>query len=409
MRLPVGTTVSEAEKALIQITLQHTKNNKTRAAEILGISLKTLFNKLKEYGAAAEADRALRDVLEDQAANCDPRPGDDRGSWACRRYTSTISREPAIDSAAYRADLITKQVKDYLTERVQEMEDRRATHPATAKELHQDWVEIVRTDPAIPTMLERTTANADLVLNIRIVGRDGRHPGGLESAPARHAARRRAPFCGYRGQESVSQFLGRGVPRRVLHRDAVVRGGRRRPAAVPDYFGDPVGAVAGRAEEAAAEVSALRCCARWRYRIGLGLLLPVLILHPLERLSSRIDSIRTGEPAAAQDCSAGGQGVCGSAVEAGLAGPAVPGSAGERDVAAQQRAGAVAAAGRGGADSRRVGAGDDGRGGRAPDAGQGSRRDGGQAHERGLSAFKRFGRGDPARPCRAMRPCATGW
>ncbi len=52
-RLTVGTTVSEAEKMLIQLTLRHTKNNKTRAAEILGISLKTLFNKLKEYGAAA--------------------------------------------------------------------------------------------------------------------------------------------------------------------------------------------------------------------------------------------------------------------------------------------------------------------------------------------------------------------
>lgn len=56
VRLPVGTTVSEAEKALIQLTLQHTKNNKTRAAEILGISLKTLFNKLKEYGAAEGTD-----------------------------------------------------------------------------------------------------------------------------------------------------------------------------------------------------------------------------------------------------------------------------------------------------------------------------------------------------------------
>ncbi len=52
VRLPVGTTVSEAERALIQVTLHHTKNNKTRAAEILGISLKTLFNKLKEYGSA---------------------------------------------------------------------------------------------------------------------------------------------------------------------------------------------------------------------------------------------------------------------------------------------------------------------------------------------------------------------
>jgi DNA-binding NtrC family response regulator len=56
VRLPVGTTVSDAERALIQLTLTHTKNNKTRAAEILGISLKTLFNKLKEYGAAEPAD-----------------------------------------------------------------------------------------------------------------------------------------------------------------------------------------------------------------------------------------------------------------------------------------------------------------------------------------------------------------
>ncbi len=56
VRLPVGTTVSDAEKALIQVTLQHTKNNKTRAAEILGISLKTLFNKLKEYGTGEQAD-----------------------------------------------------------------------------------------------------------------------------------------------------------------------------------------------------------------------------------------------------------------------------------------------------------------------------------------------------------------
>ncbi len=54
VRLPVGTTVGDGEKALIMMTLQHTKNNKTRAAEILGISLKTLFNKLKEYGSSAE-------------------------------------------------------------------------------------------------------------------------------------------------------------------------------------------------------------------------------------------------------------------------------------------------------------------------------------------------------------------
>jgi DNA-binding NtrC family response regulator len=48
----VGTTVEEAERGLIMRTLEHTRNNKTKAAEILGISLKTLHNKLKEYGAA---------------------------------------------------------------------------------------------------------------------------------------------------------------------------------------------------------------------------------------------------------------------------------------------------------------------------------------------------------------------
>jgi DNA-binding NtrC family response regulator len=51
VRVPIGTTVGEAEKNLILRTLEHTRNNKTRAAEILGISLKTLHNKLKEYGA----------------------------------------------------------------------------------------------------------------------------------------------------------------------------------------------------------------------------------------------------------------------------------------------------------------------------------------------------------------------
>jgi DNA-binding NtrC family response regulator len=56
VRFAVGTTVEEAEKGLILRTLEHTKNNKTRAAEILGISLKTLHNKLKEYGAAKEEE-----------------------------------------------------------------------------------------------------------------------------------------------------------------------------------------------------------------------------------------------------------------------------------------------------------------------------------------------------------------
>jgi DNA-binding NtrC family response regulator len=63
VRLGVGTTVEEAERLLILKTLEATTNNKTRAAEILGISLKTLHNKLKEYGSAA-ADAAGKEEAE---------------------------------------------------------------------------------------------------------------------------------------------------------------------------------------------------------------------------------------------------------------------------------------------------------------------------------------------------------
>jgi len=51
IRFPVGTTVDDAERELILQTLTATSQNKTRAAELLGISLKTLHNKLKEYEA----------------------------------------------------------------------------------------------------------------------------------------------------------------------------------------------------------------------------------------------------------------------------------------------------------------------------------------------------------------------
>jgi DNA-binding NtrC family response regulator len=48
-RLEPGMTVDDAERRLIMLTLEHTGNNKTRAAELLGISLKTLHNKLNRF------------------------------------------------------------------------------------------------------------------------------------------------------------------------------------------------------------------------------------------------------------------------------------------------------------------------------------------------------------------------
>jgi len=48
----VGATLSEMERKLILQTLQMTAQNKTKAAQILGISIRTLRNKLNEYREA---------------------------------------------------------------------------------------------------------------------------------------------------------------------------------------------------------------------------------------------------------------------------------------------------------------------------------------------------------------------
>jgi DNA-binding NtrC family response regulator len=47
--LPIGTPIEEVERQMILVTLRKTENNKTRAAELLRISLKTLHNKLRLY------------------------------------------------------------------------------------------------------------------------------------------------------------------------------------------------------------------------------------------------------------------------------------------------------------------------------------------------------------------------
>jgi DNA-binding NtrC family response regulator len=56
LTLTPGMTVDEAERRLILLTLEHTRNNKTRAAEILGISLKTLHNKLNRLKMEQEEE-----------------------------------------------------------------------------------------------------------------------------------------------------------------------------------------------------------------------------------------------------------------------------------------------------------------------------------------------------------------
>jgi len=56
LQFNVGTPLAEMEKTTIFATLEHCRGNKKRAAEILGVSLKTLYNRLTEYNAVEEQD-----------------------------------------------------------------------------------------------------------------------------------------------------------------------------------------------------------------------------------------------------------------------------------------------------------------------------------------------------------------
>ena len=55
LRLQVGMSLAEAERMLILATLEACEGNKRQAAELLGVSLKTVYNKLVSYGCVVSA------------------------------------------------------------------------------------------------------------------------------------------------------------------------------------------------------------------------------------------------------------------------------------------------------------------------------------------------------------------
>jgi DNA-binding NtrC family response regulator len=50
------------EETYVRLTLKHTGNNKTRAAQLLGISLRTLHNKVQAY----QSGKVLTAVASDE-------------------------------------------------------------------------------------------------------------------------------------------------------------------------------------------------------------------------------------------------------------------------------------------------------------------------------------------------------
>jgi len=63
LSFPYGATLESVERALISQTLSATNGNKTSAAQLLGISLKTLHNKLTEYKKTPRAEEAPNEVI----------------------------------------------------------------------------------------------------------------------------------------------------------------------------------------------------------------------------------------------------------------------------------------------------------------------------------------------------------
>jgi two-component system response regulator AtoC len=49
LHVKIGTSIAEVERRIILATLEHVEGNKTKASEILKISLKTLYNRLNQY------------------------------------------------------------------------------------------------------------------------------------------------------------------------------------------------------------------------------------------------------------------------------------------------------------------------------------------------------------------------
>jgi DNA-binding NtrC family response regulator len=64
LEIRVGSRIHDMERSLIEATLDHFQGNKRRAADALGCSLKTLYNKLNEYAKAHAKGYSRRSVGE---------------------------------------------------------------------------------------------------------------------------------------------------------------------------------------------------------------------------------------------------------------------------------------------------------------------------------------------------------
>ena len=76
-------------------------------------------------------------------------------------------------SAFDRADVVADEVNGYLIEHLNVATETSGTPPTSVDQLKESWTETIRTDRSIRSRLERTLANAKLVLSIRVTDTQG--------------------------------------------------------------------------------------------------------------------------------------------------------------------------------------------------------------------------------------------
>lgn len=213
-------------------------------------------------------------------------------------YLSDFTRI-SFEGASDRADLVAEQFKLYLENHLNLEMDRHGLHPTSVSEWEDGWTAIIRNDPDITEMLNRTLAKADLALAILVTDEHGdvlaasptaTDSSVLGSAEDLHTIERRWwalnlwDLMTRRENYLVTRPIGfEGRKQALFNITIVIRSVLLRHEVEP-------------ALKSLVLAFALALCVA----IVLGAVLPNLIIDPLQRVSQSIDLIRSGQFGAAR-------------------------------------------------------------------------------------------------------------
>ena len=163
----VGTTVDEAERLLILRTLEATGQNKTRAAEILGVSLKTLHNKLKEYSRARKDTARLSHASQDQT-----RSGHHGSGVSHRRAVSLVYASQLLHAAVQQSydtnHMVAEQIRFALQNALETGLRDQTVDPNDPGQLRALMTEAVRDNAELQAVVESVNRYSLTVYDINI-------------------------------------------------------------------------------------------------------------------------------------------------------------------------------------------------------------------------------------------------